>query len=150
MRKAKLFIALLRMVLGWLFLYQGVIAIVHSDWSVGPYIQNARSFSWLYSIVNTQPLLQYVSYGVKGLFILVGALLILGIGARFAAFLGIALMLFFYFPLLSFPHVFSLDGSSVYYIVDDHIVYVMILLYLFTVRSGEYLGLGSLFRLSKY
>ncbi len=145
MQRPKLFIALLRIALGWLFLYQGVTALMHSDWSILPYIKDAQTFHWFYVMVSSQPFLLYVTYIIKGIFVISGGLLILGIWTRVASFLGILLMLFFYFPLLNFPHV----GTS-YYLVDDHLIYLMILLYLFTVRSNEFFGLGSLFRFSRY
>jgi thiosulfate dehydrogenase [quinone] large subunit len=145
MKKPKLFIALLRMALGWIFLYQGIVAITNPSWSLVPFIDHARTFPGFYASIMQEPMLGYVSYIVKGIFMIVGALLIVGAWARLAAFLGIILMLFFYFPVLHFPHV----GDS-YYIIDEHMIYILILLYLFMVRGSEFFGLGSMFKPSRY
>ena len=145
MRKPKLFIALLRIAVGWLFLYKGVLAIKDSSWSVLPFIKDAQTFPEFYAIVSAQPLLTYVTYSAKGIFIIAGVLLILGVGVRIASFLGVLLMSFFYFPILNFPRV----GTS-YYIVDEHLIYAIILLYLFAFNKKESFGLGSLFKSSRY
>jgi thiosulfate dehydrogenase [quinone] large subunit len=145
MKKPKLFITLLRVSLGWVFLYQGIVAITDASWSLVPYIQNAKTFTGFYAGISAEPMLGYVSLVVKGVFILVGVLLILGLGHRLAPLAGIALMLFFYFPLLDFPRV-----GSVYYIVDEHIMYCFILAYLFVARTAEHFGISKLFHSSRY
>lgn len=136
---------LLRMALGWVFLYQGIIAVSHPGWSVLQYIQGATTFPKFYASLAHQPLVGYISYAVIGLYLLVGLLLICGIATRIAAFLGIVLMLFLYFALLHFPHV----GSS-YYIVDEHIVYTMILLYLLFGHHERRGGIRNIFKSSRY
>ncbi len=147
MRKPKLFIALLRIAVGWLFLYQGVLAIQNSSWSLLDKIKDAKTFPDFYNLISANPIfLQYATYAAKGIFIISGVLLILGIGVRIASFLGILLMAFFYFAILNFPRV----GTS-YYIVDEHLIYIIILLYLLVFsKKKESLGLGSLFRSSRY
>lgn len=138
-------IALLRIALGWLILYQGIVAWTDASWSLAPYVQNARTLPGFYEAVLSPTVLPVAAIIVKSLFVLVGALLIIGIFARLAAFLGILLMVFFYLPLLRFPYV----GTS-RYIVDEHVVYALVLGYLFVARAGEYFGLGTLFRRSRY
>ena len=148
MRKPKLFIALLRVAVGWLFFYQGVIAIKDSSWSILPFIKDAQTFPAFYALASAQPLLLYGTYAAKGIFVIAGVLLILGVGMRIASFLGIVLMAFFYFPSLHFPYV-THDGT-VFYVVDYRMIYIMILLYLFAFNHKESVGLGSLFRSSRY
>ena len=133
--------SLLRLALGWIFFYQGIVAFTNPAWSLLPAIDHAQTFAHFYSSISHQPLLGSVSYVVKLLFVSVGALLILGLWPRLVAFFGIALMLFFYFPLLHFPHV----GSSGY-IVDEHIIYCIILAYLFVARTKEWSGLKNIFK----
>lgn len=144
-RRPKLFIAILRIALGWLFLYQGYVAFTDASWSLSTYISNAKTFPSFYAYVLTPAIYPAVATVVKFVYVAVGALLVLGIFARPASIMGIALMFFFYFPLLSFPNV-----AGGYYIVDSHILYILILSYLFMARSSEYFGLGSLFRSSRY
>ena len=136
---------LLRMIIGWVFLYQGILAISQSGWMVLPYIDHATTFSGFYSLISKLPLLTYVSYAVIGLYLLVGILLVCGIATRIAAFFGVVLMLFFYFAALHFPHV----GTS-YYIVDEHIVYAVILLAVLFGHHGSHKGIRNIFKSSRY
>ncbi|MBX4198353.1 DoxX family membrane protein [Candidatus Parcubacteria bacterium] len=141
----KLVLILLRISVGWFFLYEGIISILDSQWTLLPFIKDARTFPEFYSYISQPELLPYLSFIAKGLFILIGALLIAGFFVRLGAFLGILLMLFFYFPLLSFPYV-----HPSHYIVDYHFVMIMVLLHLFVARAGEVFGLGSMFHFSRY
>jgi thiosulfate dehydrogenase (quinone) large subunit len=142
---SKLFLILLRVVVGWFFLYQGITMILNPQWSLLPFIQNAQTFPDFYAALTASTLIPYINYLFKGLYILIGGLLILGLFVRPAALLGALIMLFLYFPLLKFPYV-----DSVYYIVDQHLVMVFVLMYLFAVRAGEFFGLGSMFHFSRY
>ncbi len=142
---AKLSIILLRAAVGWFFLYQGIITILDSNWTLLPYIKNPGTFSNFYLSLASSPLLPYLNYTVKGLFVLVGLFLIIGLFVRIVGIIGILLQIFFYFPLLHFPYV-----ESIYYIVDTHIIIIMAILFLFAIRAGEYFGLGSMFKFSRY
>ncbi len=142
MRKAKLFISILRIALGWMFFYVG-LSYMTSGWSVASSIQNAKTFPWLYDAILKTSSVHAVSGVIEIAFMVIGALLVLGLFTRLVSLAGIALMLFFYFPLLHFPHV---DPS--YFIIDDHIIYCLILAYLFVSKpSGIF---GSIFKSSRY
>jgi len=144
-KKHKLFIVLLRVALGWLFLYKGFSAIVDPSWSIAPLIQDPLTFPEFYNTISDPLVVAYLSYAIKGLFLIIGGCLILGIGVRTVSFLGMALMLFFYFPLVQFPYV---KGS--YYIVNEHIIYLLLFLYMYFGRAGEYFGFGTMFKFSRY
>jgi thiosulfate dehydrogenase [quinone] large subunit len=145
MKKAKLFSSLLRIALGWVFLYQGIVAFRTPSWSVAPFITNAQTFPAIYAWVLQPQYLTMVSIAVKGIFVLVGVLLVVNAWARIASLLGILLMLFFYFPLLHFPYV----GTS-YYVVDEHAIFAFILAYLFVTRANEGFSIRNMFRFSRY
>jgi thiosulfate dehydrogenase [quinone] large subunit len=143
MRKAKLFISLLRIGLGWVFLYQGIVAFRTPGWSVQQFIVNAQTFPQFYAKLLQAPMLGYVSLTVQILFVVVGIMLIIGLWSRISALLGILLMLFFYFPLLKFPYV----GNN-YLLIDEHIIYSLILAYFFVGGSSSSFKLKNLFKRS--
>jgi thiosulfate dehydrogenase [quinone] large subunit len=147
-RLAKFAIIFLRVVIGWFFLYQGIVSILDQNWTLSPFIKNTHIFTDFYSILLEPSILPYISYLIKGLFIVVGICMILGIFVRIVSALGILIMLLFYFPLLSFPYV--IDAAGTYYLVDSHMIIIAALLFLFAARAGEFFGLGSMFRFSRY
>lgn len=68
---------------------------------------------------------------------LLGVSLILGIGVRLSSILGALLMLLYYIPL-GFPYP---NASS--FIVDQHIIYIFVLLYFSALRAGRVWGLEN-------
>ena len=69
------------------------------------------------------------------------AALILGAFVRFAGVAGAALMLLYYFPVLDFPSV-----GTASFIVDQHVIYALVLLLLAVSKSGRYWGLDKRWR----
>jgi thiosulfate dehydrogenase [quinone] large subunit len=147
-KPTKLFLILLRVAVGWFFLYQGITAILDPQWSVLPFISNAHTFPDFYMSMSDSITASYISYLIKGLYVLIGACIVSGLFVRVGAFLGALIMLFFYFPLLQFPYVRYADVT--YYIVDYHLMMAILLIYLFAARAGEVFGLGTLFKFSRY
>lgn len=144
-KSQKIFVILLRMAMGWFLLYQGISAILNSAWTIEPLITSAKTFPEFYASVLDPGVLPYVTYMIKGLYILSGALLLLGIFVRIGALVGMMVMLFFYFPRLAFPYV-----GEQFYIVDTHLLITVVLAYLFAIRAGEFFGLGTFFKFSRY
>ena len=75
-----------------------------------------------------------MNYVLMGMFLFVGIALVLGIFVRFASLAGITFMLSVWLsqiPLANNP------------IVDDHIIYAIILVFFIFSNSGSYLGLGQ-------
>jgi len=52
--------------------------------------------------------------------------------------LGALLMLLYYFPVLSFPYI-----KPHSYIVDEHIIYALALIFLAAIRAGRIYGLDN-------
>ncbi|MDQ3014713.1 MAG: DoxX family membrane protein [bacterium] len=142
---SKICLALLRIAVGWFLLYQGITAVLDPEWSIKPMIHNADTLAEFYDPIEDSDYLPYVSYVFKGLYILVGGLILLGLYVRPAALVGIVMMLFLYFPLLTFPYV-----NRDYFIVDQHLLLAITLLYLYAERAGEVFGLGTRFKLSRH
>ena len=46
-------------------------------------------------------------------------------------------MLMYYFPILDFP-----KAGANSFIVDDHIIFILVLLYFSAAKTGEYWGVG--------
>jgi len=69
---------------------------------------------------------------------LLGVSLILGIFVRLSSVLGAVLMLLYYFPVLIFPY-----AGKHSYLVDEHIIYALVLLLLAAMRAGRIWGLDA-------
>lgn len=132
----KVSLLLLRLGLGWLFLYAGVTKIIDPEWSAAGYLSNAQTFPELFAWFATPANIGWINFVNEWGLTLIGISLIVGLFVRWSSLAGIMLMVLYWLPVLSFPYVG--DHS---YIVDDHIVYVLGLLVLMAFHAGRYWGL---------
>lgn len=89
---------LMRILIGWHFLYEGMAKFFDPNWSSGPYLMQSR---WLLSdvfhwIVENPIILKVVDLLNVWLLILIGIALILGLFTRIASFLGVLLLGLYY------------------------------------------------------
>lgn len=134
----KIFLTLLRVALGVLFLYAGVTKLVSPAWSAAGYLQGAKTFGSFYLLLASPGVLPVINFINQWGLTLLGVSLILGAGVRLSAPLGAVLMLLYYFPVLQFPYI-----APHSLLVDDHIIYALALLVLYGFRAGRILGAGA-------
>ncbi len=124
---------LLRISLGWFFFYAGYSKLVAVDgFSAKGYLLNLKGpFAGLFlSLAGNVLVDQLVIWGLT----LIGLCLILGILIRFASFWGIVMMALFY--LTAYPPARA-------FLVDDHIIFIAILLFLMVSNAGYSYGFGK-------
>ena len=129
---------LLRLSLGWLFLYAGISKIFNPAWSAAGYLHGAKTFTGLYEWLAQPGILPVVNVLNEWGALLLGVSLLLGIFVRLSTVLGAVLMLLYYIPILEFPYV----GEHAF-LVDEHIVYALALLVLGSLRAGRVWGLET-------
>lgn len=146
-RRAMVAIALLRVVVGWHFLYEGVAKLTASSWSAAGYLKQARGpFAGLFKGLAANPnmLANADMITMWGLTI-VGVLLILGLFTRLASLAGIGFILLFYFanpPFVGYFYSLPMEGS--YLIVNKNLVELCALFVILTTRSGLFAGLDRI------
>ena len=134
----KISLFLLRVAMGWMMLYSGITKIINPKWSAVGYLRGAKTFTGFFEWFlqpNILPITNFVNeWGLT----LLGVSLILGIGVRLSSVLGAVLMMLYYFPILDFPY-----PNPHSYIVDEHIVYALVLLVFAALRAGRVWGLEN-------
>lgn len=134
-------ILLLRLALGWLFLYAGLTKIVNPEWSAVGFLNSAKTFSGFYSWLASPNILPVVDFLNEWGLTLIGIALILGVIVRLSAYFGALMMLLYYFPGLTFPY-----AGEHSLIVDEHIVYIVAFLVLGSLSSNHIWSLSGLFK----
>ena len=146
-RSAMIAITVLRVVVGWHFLYEGIAKLTSSSWSAAGYMRASRGpfaavFRW---IAGNPQLLDNANlitmYGLA----LVGVLLMLGLLTRLAAIGGIAFISLFYLcnpPFVGYFYTIPAEGS--YLIVNKNIVELCALTVILLTRSGLFAGLDRI------
>jgi len=140
-------IVLLRVLIGWHFLYEGIAKLMKSDWSaVGFLSQSKWIFSGLFKWIAANPTVLNIvnQMNIYGL-ILIGLGLIMGCFTRIASYAGILLILLYYFcnpPFAGLFYSIPMEGS--YLIVNKNLVEAAGLLVVAVTGTGKYLGLDRL------
>jgi uncharacterized membrane protein YphA (DoxX/SURF4 family) len=138
---------LVRIVVGWHFLYEGISKIIIGGWSSAPYLAGSR---WIFA-----PLFQAMAENsaVTGVIdflniwgmILVGAGLILGLFSRWAATAG-TLMIFFYF--VAYPpipgYMFGVPAEGSYLWVNRNLIELIALSVFVFMAPSNHFGLDRL------
>ena len=146
-RRALVAITLLRVVVGWHFLYEGVAKLTSPSWSAAGYLKQARGpFADLFRSLATQPnLLANADLITMWGLTLVGVFLILGLFTRLASLAGIGFILLFYLcnpPLVGYFYSIPTEGS--YLIVNKNLVELCALVVILVTDSGRFAGLDRL------
>jgi len=140
-------ITLMRVVIGWHFLYEGIAKLTAPSWSAAGYLKQARGpFASLFKQLASEPdrLANIDVITMWGL-TLVGLLLVLGLFTRLACVVGIGFILLFYFatpPFVGYFYALPTEGS--YLIVNKNLVELCALLVVLVTGSGRFAGLDRI------
>lgn len=115
----KLFITILRVAIGWHFLYEGISKLLVSNWSSASFLANTTGFlsGFYHWLASSAAIIKVVDIlNVYGL-ILIGIALFIGLLSRPAAICGAILLTLYYF---AYPPV----GLSLFNMGDEHLFIV--------------------------
>lgn len=145
----KTVLIILRMAIGWHFLYEGVVKIFTPGWSAAPYLQTATGpFAGAFHGIATTPwaLAPTNLFNVWGL-TSIGLALVLGCFTRATSILGIVLLAMYYLahpPL--FGSDFRLPSEGHYFLVNKNLVEMLALVLFVVFPTRSFAGLDRLLR----
>jgi uncharacterized membrane protein YphA (DoxX/SURF4 family) len=141
------FLALLRIVIGWHFLYEGMIKLLDPAWSARSFLEGSR---WVFGDV-----FRWMASGEIGLTIinhansigltLIGLALVLGLFTRVASWCGAGMLLLYYLaypPFSGFSYGALTEGN--YLIVNKNLIELFALIAIAFTQSGDFFGLDIL------
>jgi thiosulfate dehydrogenase [quinone] large subunit len=146
-RSPMIAIAVLRVLVGWHFLYEGVAKLTSATWSASGYLKQARGpFAELFKWLAGQPnLLQNADLITMWGLTIVGVLLILGLFTRLASLGAMAFLLMFYFATPPFVgYFYSLPSEGSYLLVNKNLVELGALVVILVSGSGRFAGLDRI------
>ena len=135
----KIIITIIRMAIGWHFLYEGCIKLFAGNWSAESFLNNTQGFlSGFYHWLAASPerLAVIDLFNVWGL-ILSGLALSFGVLSRWASLGGVALLVLYYFAYPPFG-ASLLTGDSSVYIVNQLFIEAAMLVFLFFYKERGY------------
>src|SRR3989344_2640222 len=123
--------------MGWLMFYAGITKVIDPTWSAAGDLKGAKLFAGFFNWLLQPGILPTVNFINEWGLTLLGVSLILGAFVRFSSLLGALLMLLYFLPLgLPYPNPHS-------YIVDEHVIYMLVLLVLAAISAGRVWGLEN-------
>lgn len=137
-------LVILRVLIGWHFLYEGIAKLLKGNWSAAGYLSQARGiltpfYTW---ISDTPAVLSVVNQmNIWGL-IAIGLGLMLGALTRWAAYAGMLLILLYYManpPFVGYYYSIPMEGN--YLIVNKNLVEMAALFLISVTPNGRWAGL---------
>ena len=155
MKQAKIFVVapfiltLIRLLLGWLFLYEGISKLVIDSWSSAGYLLQSHwvlsgMFHWIAQNPNILEIVDLLN--IWGL-ICIGLSLMLGFFARTASICGILLLSLYFIanpPLVGY--IGESSGEGHYLWVNKNVLLIAILALIALIPKGYFYGIDRLIR----
>lgn len=140
---------ILRVLIGWHFLYEGMVKLVNPDWSsVGFLLDSQGMFAKFFiSMASSPGMLNVIDILNTWGLILVGLGLILGVLNKFATWGGIALLALYFLshpPMVGFK--FSAPSEGSYLWVNKNLVEMSALFVLYLFPTSHIIGIDRFFR----
>lgn len=136
-------LVVLRLLVGWHFLYEGAVKLFNPYWTAKTYLLTSEGalrpfFIWLAE----EPMISVVNIANITLLVGVGAALLLGSLTRIAAVAGIVLLAMYY--LAHPPFLGMSTGPGSFWIVNYNLIEIAALLLVFYFPTSRYFGLDVL------
>jgi thiosulfate dehydrogenase (quinone) large subunit len=132
-------IFVLRILIGWTFIYAGASQI-WTNFDTAGFLNHVVTFHYFFSFFAQPAMLPYTDFLVKWGHLLIGLSLISGFLVRASGPFGVLLMITYYFAHMKFPYI----EENVNFLVDYHLVYATVIVYLIAHRAGHVWGLDGL------
>ena len=143
-------IVLLRILIGWHFLYEGIIKLYNPDWTSYGYLASAQGpLKPFFAALTSESTMGIVDGLNMAALIIVGLTLTLGFFERIGAFIGMGLLALYYLAHPSFPWLTEVNVEGSYWFVNKNLIELVACLVIFQFPTAQYFGLARLFAKNK-
>ena len=140
-------VVLMRIFIGWHFLYEGIIKLYNPDWTSFGYIASAQGpLKPLFTLLASEPVLGIVDILNMGALIVVGITLIVGFYEKLGALIGIGLLAVYYLAHPSFPWLTEVNVEGSYWFVNKNLIELAACLVIYQFPTGQYFGLSRVLK----
>ncbi len=137
-------LVILRVAIGWHFLYEGIVKLLNPNWSSLGYLMDSKGLfaGVFHSIAGNPALLNVMDFMNMWGLILIGAGLIVGLFSRIASIGGIVLLAFYY---LSHPAIigvsFAMPTEGSYLWVNKNLIELLTLWVILLFPTSKLIGM---------
>ncbi|MCB0656688.1 MAG: DoxX family membrane protein [Saprospiraceae bacterium] len=135
-------LVILRMLIGWHFLYEGMLKLFTPEWTSMGYLRGAQTFTGLFSWLASESMINLVDGLTIAVLIAVGLSLLLGLFTRIGVILGMLIMAMFYLAQPAWPGMAAVgQAEGNYLIVTKNLIELAALWVVFLFPTSVYVGL---------
>lgn len=145
-------LVILRLSIGWHFLYEGGVKILNPHWTSKSYLLDSGGFMQgiFKFIAENQALLAFSDYANAWGLTLIGLSLVIGIFTRFSSIAAIILLLLYYVSHPAFPGIeYLLPSDGSYFIINKTMIEIFALLVIYSFPTSHMFGLLRLIKCNK-
>lgn len=142
-------LVLLRLAIGWHFLYEGLVKIVNPAWTSKSYLLDSGGFmkGFFQWIAQHPAILSFTDIMNAWGLSLIGLLLITGILTRYASIAGMVLLALYYLSHPTLPGInYLLPSDGSYFIINKTLVELFALYVIFAFPTSQIIGAKRLFK----
>jgi len=142
-------LVLLRILIGWHFLYEGVIKAYNPSWTSRGYLLSASIFKPFFTWIAGDTFISTIDMAnIIGL-IAVGVTLLIGIKVRWGCIAGIALLLLYYMAHPPFPGLPQGPAEGSYWLVNKNLIELVALIVIYQFPLTTVFGIEYFFNRNK-
>lgn len=143
-------VVLLRLFIGWHFLYEGVIKLYNPDWTSFGYLASAQGpLKPLFTALTGENTIIWVDTLNYIALIVVGISFLLGVFEKLGALVGIGLLALYYLAHPPFPWLDQVNVEGSYWFVNKNLIELVGCIIIFQLPTGRYFGLPRIFNANK-
>lgn len=128
-----------RLTMAWTFLYAASHQVFVPSFSVVGFLSHTKTWHDVFVVFTTPTMAPITTFLVEYGHLLIGLSLLTGLMVRVSASFGVLLMLIYWFAHMDWPFIENTNNL----IVDYHLVYAGVLVYLIVKRAGHVWGLDA-------
>jgi thiosulfate dehydrogenase (quinone) large subunit len=135
----KFLIVFFRFTMAWTFLYAASHQVFVPSFSVVGFLSHTKTFHDVFVVFTTPTMAPITTFMVEYGHLLIGLSLLTGLMVRVSASFGVLLMAIYWFAHMDWPFIENTNNL----IVDYHVVYAGVLVYLVVKKAGHVWGLDG-------
>lgn len=140
-------LVILRLLIGWHFLYEGILKVYNPLWTAKGYLLSADGFlKGFFVNLAGESMIGIIDFVNIAALLVVGFSLLLGYAERLGAWIGILLLMLYYLAHPPFPGLAQVNVEGNYWIINKNLIEAAALYILSIMPTGQFFGLGRLFQ----
>jgi thiosulfate dehydrogenase [quinone] large subunit len=149
-RRLRTSVVLLRILIGWHFLYEGVIKLYDPEWTSFGYLASAQGpLKQFFLAMTNEAIINWTDGLNIAALVIVGLTLILGIFERVGTVIGIGLLAMYYLAHPPFPWLEQIHAEGNYWFVNKNLIELAALLVIYRLPTADYFGLHRILKKNK-